>query len=421
MLANTEPEKLLLLCSLYVSQYIPIMFLVQALPVFMRGQGVSLDMIGLIALLGLPLILKFLWSPIIDRYGFTPWGHYRFWILMLQSLATILTVICAFIDIEKQFSLLMIFAFAISCLCATQDIATDALAVGLLKPEERGFGNGIQTAGHFIGAIMGGGAMLIILNQQGWTVSLLIMAAMMILALIPVGLYREPPENTAAAQAHQQRWKNLKSFYLSAIVNFTRRPDIKVWMVILFLYMMGGNMAGTMFRPLLVDYGFSLADIGFVEGIVGHASGIAGALFAGLLITGLGRKRSLLFFGAMNGALMTLYLLPQALDYTDIFTFYYIAIGTQFGLGAAGTVLLTVIMDRSDISTAGTDFTVQTSILYLGSIGGSAISGVIADRFGYQGAFLTSIGIAVVVLAVIAGASERQMFRADSPDITALP
>jgi hypothetical protein len=78
-----------LLASLYISQYIPMMFVMNSLPVFLREEGVSLEQIGLLSMVALPVALKFLWSPIIDRFGYTRWGHYRFWIFILQFLVVL--------------------------------------------------------------------------------------------------------------------------------------------------------------------------------------------------------------------------------------------------------------------------------------------------------------------------------------------
>ncbi|RUT07685.1 hypothetical protein DSM106972_019450 [Dulcicalothrix desertica PCC 7102] len=57
--------KLILLATLYTSQFIPTTFFIQALPVFMRQQNMSLDVIGYMGLLMLPSGLKFLWAPFI--------------------------------------------------------------------------------------------------------------------------------------------------------------------------------------------------------------------------------------------------------------------------------------------------------------------------------------------------------------------
>jgi hypothetical protein len=48
----------------------------------------------------------------------------------------------------------------INLLAATQDVATDGLAVDLLTSAERGWGNGVQVAAYRVGMILGGGLML---------------------------------------------------------------------------------------------------------------------------------------------------------------------------------------------------------------------------------------------------------------------
>jgi MFS transporter, PAT family, beta-lactamase induction signal transducer AmpG len=71
MISTKSLKKLGLLGCLYVSQFLPTAFLYQALPVFMRQQGVSLKAISFLSLLILPSALNFLWSPLLDRYSFT--------------------------------------------------------------------------------------------------------------------------------------------------------------------------------------------------------------------------------------------------------------------------------------------------------------------------------------------------------------
>ncbi|NJM87080.1 MAG: hypothetical protein HC847_07700 [Hydrococcus sp. RU_2_2] len=105
---ETSQQKYLLLGSLYTAQYLPIGFYDQALPVLLRQQGYSLKTINLVYLLALPWMLKFLWSPIVDSYGFHRWGHYRGWIIVLESLLVSIVVAIAIVDLRQNFPLLLI-------------------------------------------------------------------------------------------------------------------------------------------------------------------------------------------------------------------------------------------------------------------------------------------------------------------------
>ncbi|NEZ54396.1 MFS transporter [Adonisia turfae] len=387
MNSHRRGRKLLLLSSLYISQYIPLMFFVQALPVFMRQQGVSLEFIGLVYLLALPLLLKVFWSPLIDRYGHTRWGHYRFWIVTFQLLLAGVAALCAFVSFQTNFMLLFGLLMLMATLAASQDIATDALAVRLLTPTERGWGNGIQMTGNYLGAMLGGGAMLVLLNQWGWRHSLLALALIIVVALFPILQYREHSSKVA----HKAPiWMDLANFY--------RRPGVWRWLMLLTLYLIGGTMADSMFRPLLVDIGLSLADIGWLLGVVGNGASIAGAVISGLLVVPMGRKRSLIFFGGVQMIAILTYLLPAS-GISHQLVLHFVTIVTGFASGATFTVSSTVMMDKSQLAAPGTDYTAQTSIVYLGSFMAAGMSGVVASAIGYQGVF--GVGVAVAFLTIL--------------------
>ena len=125
-------NKWLLLASLYAAQFFPVAFFGQTIPIFMRQQGVSLELIGLTSLIGFPWMLKVFCSLFIDQYGYTKWGHYKFWIILMQSLLVIAITLCAFFKVENNFTFLLGGMFLEIAFAATQDIATDALAIELL-------------------------------------------------------------------------------------------------------------------------------------------------------------------------------------------------------------------------------------------------------------------------------------------------
>ncbi|ESA35325.1 arabinose efflux permease family protein [Leptolyngbya sp. Heron Island J] len=385
-------HKLLLLGSLYISQYISLMFFVQALPVFMREQGASLESVGLIYLLALPLLLKVFWSPWIDRYGYTRWGHYRFWIVIFQLLLAAVAAVCAFVSLHTNFMLLFGLLMVMATLAASQDIATDALAVGLLAPTERGWGNGIQMAGNYLGAMLGGGVMLVLLNQWGWRRSLLALSLMVMVALVPILCHQERLPQKQANSQLVPVWMDL--------VNFYRRPGVWHWLMLLTLYVIGGSMAESMFRPLLVDIGLSLADIGWLLGVVGNGASIVGAVVSGLLVIPLGRKQALLVFGLLQSIAILMYLLP-ALGAISRPMLYLVTIVASFANSAIFTVSSTVMMDKSRLAIAGTEFTAQTSMVYFGAFGAASISGVIASAIGYQGLFGISAVVALLSVVLI--------------------
>ena len=169
----------------------------------------------------------------------------------------------------------------------------------------------------------------------------------------------------------------------------------------LVFYSSGSMMATTMFRPLLVDIGLSLPEIGWLLGVVSYSAGILGAIVAGLLIAPLGRKRSLILFGLLRAIAISTYLLP-AFGVTNLPVLYLVAISVQISISMATTPLYTVMMDKSNLETAGTDYTMQNSIVHLGGIVAAAMSGVIVRMVGYRGVFATSIVVSIIGVVLIA-------------------
>ncbi|MGD2184345.1 MFS transporter [Lusitaniella coriacea] len=401
--AKHRLKTLALLGSLYISQYIPLTFIYEALPAFVRQQGMSLEAIGLLPLVALPTIFKFLWAPAIDRYGFTRWGHYRFWIISFQLLAIASAAIAADLTPDRNFPLVLAAMFALCLWCASQDIATDALAVGVLTSQERGWGNGVQLSGNYFGAAIGGGGMLILLDWWGWKPSLLIMTGLMFVALLPIFNFRE----------RRAQKPDTSQFVLLDLVRFCRRPQIWRWLIVLVLFSTGPMIANTMFRPLLVDIGLSMTEIGLLLGAVGYAAGIVGATVAGLLVARLGRRRSLLWFCGLRVFAIAAYLLP-AFGIVNLPLLYGVAIGSQLTNGMAMTALFTVMMDRSELTTPGTDFTLQTSLIYFGGIFAAPLSGVAATAWGYEGAFILAIALSLGSVASISVLVERNIASIES-------
>ena len=151
------------LTGLYVVQGLPHGFFGQAMPVLLREQGLDLTVIGLLSLLSLPWALKFVWAPWLDRFSLVGGEFRRSWIIGMNTAAVVVLLLMSTQPLSGWTANLVLFASVLMLLntvIATQDIATDALAVENLPSEQRGIGNGIQVAGYRIGMILAGGLLV---------------------------------------------------------------------------------------------------------------------------------------------------------------------------------------------------------------------------------------------------------------------
>ena len=372
-------RKYILLGTLYISQFLPLGFFTEAFPIFLREQGYSIELTGAFHLVLLPWMFKFLWAPFIDRFGSTRIGHYKLWILVMQILVAVCLIIISFLDVQTSLKVIIFFIVCLSVFAATQDIATDALAVGMLTKEEQGVGNGMQNASHFLGSMLGGGVMLIIIEKSGWSTSLYLMALLILLPLIPVLLHKE---------------KNIvpeKKPSLKSNIEFFKRPGNLRWLLVLIVAPFGATMLDFLFKNFLVDEGFSLEEIGWVRGVIGLSAAFVGALTGGFLMKSFGRKKLVINFALIVAFCMVSYLVPLFID-VSLWSITVVSVITKFSVGMFTTSMFTLIMERSKPGTAGTDFTVQIAVLTFSAHGlASPVGGVLGKYLGYEPVFILGI------------------------------
>lgn len=384
--------KLGLLASLYLAQGLPFGFFTQALPVLLRERGLSLAAIGATGLLFLPWALKFLWAPLVDHTGTR-----KRWIVSLQALTFAGAMSLAFVDLES--SLLPIFAALLlfNALAATQDVATDGLAVRLLSPAERGLGNGIQVGAYRIGMILGGGALLWVFAQSGWSAMFFAMAGILLLTCIPALFL---PATMAGASAARIGGTTL-------LVGWTQRlrvPGLPVFIALICAYKFGDAMASSLVGPFMHDAGLSKQEIAVVKGTIGSVMGLAGAAAGGWMAWFFGRRPALVACGVLQTLSLLAYL--ACAFHPANKPLIYAASTLEHLLGGMATVaLFTLMMDASDPEHAGTDYTLLACAVVLGGGLAGLAAGLIGDAFGYAGAFglsviLSGLGCLALVLAL---------------------
>ena len=122
---------------------LPLLLTITVLQAWMQEAGVDLTVIGIMALVGLPYTLKFLWSPLFDRYTL-PWlGRRRGWLLVVQ-LGLIASIAgLGLTDPARDPWLVAMAALVVTFFSASQDIVVDAYRRDDLPDRELGFGSAL--------------------------------------------------------------------------------------------------------------------------------------------------------------------------------------------------------------------------------------------------------------------------------------
>ncbi|MDP9835700.1 MFS family permease [Neorhizobium huautlense] len=393
-----KPSNWILIASLYVTQFLPVSFFFMGLPAILRAQGKTLEEIGALYLLGFVWVFKILWAPMIDRISFGRLGHYRGWLIVMQTAMVGMLLLISQIDGLGNFPLLVMLGLVLTVFSATQDIATDAITCRLLPAESRGIGNSIQVAGGLIGIMLGGGATLSLYPQIGWTGCFLLMAAVLCACLVQILFFKEPP---VSAGVVQQRVP------YSRIWKIWREPGMGTWALLMMIVPLGVGMIFAMLSPMLVDIGWSLEAVGFTLNIVGSLVGLAAVSVTGVLIKKIGR-RPILIATAFIQAAIILSVLPLASGATAMSVILPGVVLVFLIYNPVATVMLTIMMDRTAHGSEGTDFTVQYSLYsFMGFLSGT-IALQVAGAAGYP----VIVAIAAV-LAIVAGLLSIRLYRAE--------
>lgn len=400
----------LLLFSLYWAQGLPVGFMTHALPVILRAQGVSLAHIGGFGLLMLPWSIKIFWAPWVDRHALSRLGHYRSWILPTQFLTVGTLCILSFFPIQALDQPLYLFAFFISLLLmnltgATQDIATDALAVNLLQHDQQHWGNTFQVIGSRLGFIVGGGAVLWCLDWLTWQPTFLLLAALVFLNTLPVLLFKEPKHAAYSGHQHKPSQQNLVIKIKAYLSYFSQNKELRSWLVVLITFKVADGLAGPLLKPLMVDMGLSFTQIGVYITMLGAVAALAGAAIAGWLLKYFSRPTALIVFSVfkiMSLAAYTYlaYAYEQKIQLNVWVVYAVNALEDAFSAMLL-VVMLTLVMHYSRKEYAGTDFTFQVSVMATVSGGLYSLSGVFGDAFGYFHYLIAIVIISTVTLLPI--------------------
>ncbi|WP_347460752.1 MFS transporter [Acinetobacter sp. ANC 7454] len=397
----------LLLFSLYWAQGLPVGFMTHALPVILRAQGVSLAHIGGFGLLMLPWSIKIFWAPLVDRYGSALTGHYRSWIIPTQLLSVVVLIILSFMPIDALNQPLYLLAFFVALLImngvgATQDIATDGLAVNILKREQQHWGNTFQVIGSRLGFIVGGGAILWLLDSLQWQTTFLILAALVLLNTVPVLLFKEAAhEKQHSMSANTPHKFQLKSYFQY----FLQQPVLRWWLAILVTFKIADGLSGPLLKPLMVDMGLSLSQIGLYVTMLGAFAALIGAGLAGCCLKIFSRAQTLMTFSIFKIITLVAYawlaMQYQAKQPVAPVVIYCINAAEDMISAMLLVVMLTLVMQYSRKHLAGTDFTFQVALMATVSGGLYTLSGILGDYLGYAKYLTYIVYISIVLLLPI--------------------
>src|SRR5690606_31256992 len=117
---------------------LPLLLIGSTLQAWMSDEGVDLTAIGLVSLLGLPYVFKFLWAPLLDRFKLPFFSRRKGWMLCFQLFLVLAIFGLSQTNPKTDLNLACFWAFMIAFFSASQDIVLDAYRREILPDEEIG-------------------------------------------------------------------------------------------------------------------------------------------------------------------------------------------------------------------------------------------------------------------------------------------
>jgi PAT family beta-lactamase induction signal transducer AmpG len=286
-------QRLIISLLLGFSSGLPLALTSSTLQAWMTTEKVDLSLIGVFSLVGMPYALKFLWSPLFDRFSAPFLGRRRGWILVFQILLVLSILFLSQLNPVQNTFLLAITAVFISFFSASQDIVIDAYRTELLHQEEYGLGSAVSIMGYRVAMIFSGGFALLLSDKMEWRWVYTIMSFSLVIGILASILSPEPKFQEKAP-------RTIYEAVIDPFLDFFKRKGSLEMLLFLILYKIDVFLTLAMSTPFLISVGFSKTEIGLVSKGFGMAATIIGTLFGGSIMIKLKMKKSLWLFGVLQ-------------------------------------------------------------------------------------------------------------------------
>lgn len=364
------------------------------LQAWMTVEGVDLGTIGIFTLVGLPYTLKFLWSPLLDRFVPPILGRRRGWILIFQvSLIVLIATMSGFSPKSVPWVVAFL-ALMIAFMSASQDVVIDAYRADILRERERGFGAGVFVTGYRVAMLVSGAMALIFSEMLGWRLTYLLMAGVMALGVLAALFGPEPEEKIVPPQTLAEAvWGPLKEFF--------SRPGAWVFLALIVLYKLGDAFAGSLTTAFLIRGAeFSVGEVGVVNKGMGMIATILGALFGGVIMARLGMFRALLYFGILQAISNLSFMVLAYLGKN--YSMMVFAVAFENLAGGMGTAsFLGFLMALCNHRYTATQFALLSALAALGRVFVGPPSGYLAEFAGWPVFFFCTFLVALPGLGLL--------------------
>jgi MFS transporter, PAT family, beta-lactamase induction signal transducer AmpG len=347
------------------------------------------------SLVTIPWALKPLWGPLLEMFKTK-----KYFVLATQFLGGISFGFVAFaLNLPDYFTWTLIFFAIIAINSAIHDTAADGVYINVLSDKDQAKYVGWQGAFYNVGKVLSQGAFVYLAGRlekslgvvTAWTI---VMGGFGALLLI-LSAYHWRFLPTGGKSGEVKTLKETVSTFWDVVATFFQKKYIAWAIVFLILYRFAEGQAikiVPLFMRAARDHGglgLSTEDIGVLYGFFPPLAFILGSVLSGYFTANRGLRKSLLVLCAFFNIPFVVYTFLAIFQPTSFVTITTLVVFEYFGYGF-GFVGLTLFM-MQQIAPGRykmAHYAFATSLMQLGFLIPSMISGFVSDFLGYEHFFI---------------------------------
>ncbi len=372
---------------------LPLLLTITVLQAWMKEKGVDLTVIGMMALVGLPYTLKFLWAPVLDRFTLPFLGRRRGWLIVAQVALMFSISGLGFTDPGKSPWMMAFIAFLVTFFSASQDIVVDAYRREDLPDEELGLGASLYVNGYRVGMLLASGGGLIMADHMPFSMVYQVMAACMLPGILTTLLAPEP-------DIHGSAPKTIKEAVVLPLIEYFNRQGALWILAFILLYKIGDTMASAITIPFYLDIGFSKTQIGTVVKLFGFWATIGGTIIGGVIMLRLKINRSLWVFGILQ-AISTAGFAILARFGNSLFALSAVITFENLASGMGTAAFVAFMASITNKRFTATQYALLSSLMGVPRVIASAPTGFLVKYLGWETFFIVCTLIAVPGLLLL--------------------
>jgi PAT family beta-lactamase induction signal transducer AmpG len=388
-------KRMLLMILLGFSSGLPFALVTQTLQAWFTKEGASLMALGWLGMLAQPYTFKVIWAPLLDRISLPWFGRRRGWMLVLQVILLVLLALMAIFKPTVSPIPLVILAFLVAFVSATQDVVIDAYRTEFLQPTERGFGTAVFIGGYRISLLISGGLALILASRLGWQVTYFLMALAMGVGICATLM---ASEEKVVTDNRSLDWRHT---FIDPLRELWDRKMMGVFLIFIVLYKMDVNLVNAMLMPFLLrEVGFDLATVGFATQVLGITGTMVGVFLGGILLSRFNLLPLLFTFGLLQ-AFATLFFAMLDIIGQSKPLLYGILLFENFCAGLGTSALIAFMMGLCHRRFTATQFALLSALANFGRVALSPVASFLIVQIGWTQFYIWAFIIALPALALL--------------------